>query len=427
MRGKRLTIYLGESDQWHHRPLYLAILEHLRTAGLAGATVTRGIAGFGAHSKIKTARLLELSVDLPIVITAVDRAERIERVLPEVAAMMAAGVMTVDDTEVHFYSAAFAGGLPAVSVGDVMTRDPEAVTPETPIADVVARLLARDFTALPVVDADGRVVGMIADSDLLEARLTEQRLGMSKVIGPALVAEQLARLKTAGATVRQAMTSPAVTVTATTPLADAARLMHARGLKRLPVVDAAGRLVGVLSRLDILGCVVAGGAHRTAPPSARLPQEHRTVAEIMDRDVPTVAATAPLGDVVERLLAAPTARVVVVDANGRPVGIVTDTDLLARVDPGERPGLLTLLRSRWSEAAAAEVRRHHGRRAADVMTAPVITVPTSASVLEALTLTVARHVKRLPVVDERGRVVGVVSRPALLAASLDLAPAGAIP
>jgi CBS domain-containing protein len=61
------------------------------------------------------------------------------------------------------------------------------------------------------------------------------------------------------------------------------------------------------------------------------------------------------------------------------------------------------------------------------MTAPVITVPTSASVLEALTLTVARHVKRLPVVDERGRVVGVVSRPALLAASLDLAPAGAIP
>src|SRR5579885_3682613 len=279
MRGKRLTIYLGESDQWHHRPLYLAILEHLRAAGLAGATVTRGIAGFGAHSKIKTARLLELSVDLPIVITA-------------------------DDTEVHFYSAAFAGGLPAVSVGDVMTRDPEAVTPETPIADVVARLLARDFTALPVVDADGRVVGMIADSDLLEARLTEQRLGMSKVIGPALVAEQLARLKTAGATVRQAMTSPAVTVTATTPLADAARLMHARGLKRLPVVDAAGRLVGVLSRLDILGCVVAG-AHRTVPPNARLPQEHRTVAEIMDRDVPTVAETAPLDDVIERLLASP--------------------------------------------------------------------------------------------------------------------------
>ncbi len=427
MRGKRLTIYLGESDQWHHRPLYLAILEHLRAAGLAGATVTRGIAGFGAHSKIKTARLLELSVDLPIVITAVDRAERIERVLPEVAAMMAAGVMTVDDTEVHFYSAAFAGGLPAVSVGDVMTRDPEAVTPETPIADVVARLLARDFTALPVVDADGRVVGMIADSDLLEARLTEQRLGMSKVIGPALLAEQLARLKTAGATVRQAMRSPAVTVTATTPLAEAARLMHARQLKRLPVVDAAGRLVGVLSRLDILGCVVAGGAHRTVPPNARLPQEHRTVAEIMDRDVPTVAETAPLDDVIERLLASPTARVVVVDAAGRPAGIVTDTDLLARVDPGERPGLLTLLRSRWSEAAAAQVRRHHGRRAADVMTAPVVTVPTSASVLEALTLTVARHVKRLPVVDERGRVVGVVSRPALLAASLDLAPAGAIP
>ncbi|HLK11627.1 MAG TPA: DUF190 domain-containing protein [Candidatus Binatia bacterium] len=422
MRGKRLTIYLGESDQWQHRPLYLAILEHLRAAGLAGATVTRGLAGFGAHSKIKTANLLELSVDLPVVITAVDRPERIERMLPEIAAMMAAGVVTVDDTEVHFYSAAFAGGLPAVAVGDVMNRCPEAVGPDTPIADVVGRLLARDFTALPVVDAAGRVVGMIADSDLLEARLTELRVGMSKVIGPALVAEQLARLKAVGATVRRAMTSPAVTVTASTPLADAAQLMHARRLKRLPVVDAEGRLVGVLGRLDILRCVAAGGAHRTAPPSMRLPQEHRTVAEIMDHDVPTVAETAALGDVVEKLLASPTARVVVVDAAGRPAGIVTDTDLVARVDPAERPGLLTLLRSRWSEAAAAEVRRHYGRRAADVMTSPVVTVPVGASVLEALTVTVARHVKRLPVVDDGGRVVGVVSRPALLAASLDLAP-----
>jgi len=68
MRGKRVTIFVGESDQWHHRPLYLAILEHLKAAGCSGATVTRGTAGFGAHSQIKTATILRLSVDLPVII-----------------------------------------------------------------------------------------------------------------------------------------------------------------------------------------------------------------------------------------------------------------------------------------------------------------------------------------------------------------------
>ena len=69
-QGKRVTIYFGETDQWHHRPVYTAILECLRREGCAGATVERGIAGFGANSRIKTASLLELSMDLPVIITS---------------------------------------------------------------------------------------------------------------------------------------------------------------------------------------------------------------------------------------------------------------------------------------------------------------------------------------------------------------------
>ncbi len=72
MRGKRMTIFVGESDQWRHRPLYLAILEHLKAAGCSGATVTRGVAGFGAQSQIHTATIIRLSEDFPVVITAVD-------------------------------------------------------------------------------------------------------------------------------------------------------------------------------------------------------------------------------------------------------------------------------------------------------------------------------------------------------------------
>jgi PII-like signaling protein len=81
-QGKRVTISIGETDQWHHQPLFMAILEFLRREGCAGATVERGIAGFGANSRIKTASLLDLSMDLPVVVTWVDRPDRVERLLP---------------------------------------------------------------------------------------------------------------------------------------------------------------------------------------------------------------------------------------------------------------------------------------------------------------------------------------------------------
>jgi CBS domain-containing protein len=421
MLGKRMTIFVGESDQWHHRPLYMAILEELKRAGCAGGTVTRGVAGFGAHSQIKTANILRLSIDLPVVITAIDAPEKIERVMPVISAMLSGGLVIVEDTEIYFHSAGFKGGLPDLQVGDLMSLEPEAVNPDTLIADVVERLVKRDYTALPVIDSDRRVVGMIGDSDMLSAGLTRLSVSLHKVIGPDLVREYLAKLKREGGRVRDAMTTPAVTVRRTTPLKEAAHLMHVHALKRLPVVDEAGLLVGVLGRLDVLQSIAAGYARRTTPHSVTLPQQHRTAAEIMDRDVPTVPDTAPLADVVGKLLASEVKRVVVLDEAGKLLGIITDTDIIARVDPEERPGLLTLLRSRWNEAAHRQVQRSYGQRAADVMTAPVVTVLENTSVIDALTMTVERHVKRLPVVDSGGHLVGIVSRPALLAASLDVA------
>jgi CBS domain-containing protein len=415
-----MTIFLGESDQWHHRPLYMAILEHLKTAGCAGSTVTRGIAGFGAHSQIKTANILSLSVDLPIVLTVIDTADTIDRVLPEVSAMLSGGLIVTEDTEIYFHSAAFRGGLPDLQVKDVMSPHPETVTPDTPIAEVVERLMVRDYMALPVVDAGGRVLGMVSDTDMLSAGVTSLSVSVHKAIGADAVRTALAKRKQEMGTVQAVMTAPAVTVSRTTALKDAAHLMHTRRLKRLPVVDEAGLLVGVLGRLDVLRSIASGYARRTAPHAGTLPQEHRTVAEIMDRQVPTVAEAAPLADVVGKLLESDAKRVLVRDAGGRLLGIITDTDLVARIDPDQRPGLLTLLRSRWNKAAQQQVQRAYGQRASDVMTTPVITVRDTTPVIEALTLTVDRHLKRLPVVDAQGNLVGIVSRPALLAASLDL-------
>ena len=103
--GKLLRIFIGESDTWHGRPLYEAIVHRVREAGLAGATVIRGLEGFGAHSRIHTSRILRLSEDLPLVIEIVDTPERINEILPLMDEMIREGMVTLERVEVVAYRA----------------------------------------------------------------------------------------------------------------------------------------------------------------------------------------------------------------------------------------------------------------------------------------------------------------------------------
>lgn len=103
-QGKMLRIYIGETDQWRGEPLYHAIVKKAHGLGLAGATVLRGIEGFGANSRIQTTRILRLSEDLPLVIEIVDREERIDLALRELDEMIQEGLMVlVHDVEVVKY------------------------------------------------------------------------------------------------------------------------------------------------------------------------------------------------------------------------------------------------------------------------------------------------------------------------------------
>jgi PII-like signaling protein len=103
--GLLARIYIGESDTWHGRPLYEAIVHMLRERGLAGATVLRGIEGFGAKQHLHTTRILSLSQDLPILIEIVDQEDRLRAVLPELNAMVADGLITLERVEVIAYRA----------------------------------------------------------------------------------------------------------------------------------------------------------------------------------------------------------------------------------------------------------------------------------------------------------------------------------
>jgi uncharacterized protein len=102
--AKLIEVYIGESDQWHGKPLFMAITERLKSEGFAGVTVLRGVMGYGANSRIHTSHLLRLSEDLPVLIKIVDDAHRAEAALALLDAMVTEGLITITDTHVVKYT-----------------------------------------------------------------------------------------------------------------------------------------------------------------------------------------------------------------------------------------------------------------------------------------------------------------------------------
>jgi len=101
--GSRLRIFIGESDRHAGMLLYESIVRTAREHGLAGATVLRGVEGFGARSRVRTAKILELSTDLPVIVEIVDTAQKIESFLPAIDDAIADGLATVERVQIKFY------------------------------------------------------------------------------------------------------------------------------------------------------------------------------------------------------------------------------------------------------------------------------------------------------------------------------------
>jgi PII-like signaling protein len=101
--GKLLRIFVGESDRWGYQPLYSAIVEAARKAGLSGATVFKGIEGYGGHSVVHAARVFDLSSDLPVLIEIVDSEQRVRAFLPQLDEMVSDGLVTLETVEIIAY------------------------------------------------------------------------------------------------------------------------------------------------------------------------------------------------------------------------------------------------------------------------------------------------------------------------------------
>ncbi len=416
-KAKRVRIYVNEDDKVGGKPLHLAILELLRKENAQGATVVRAVEGFGAGGRIHVSHLVDVAARLPVIVEWIDTPAQVERLAPRIRELVRHGLITVEDTDVLLYDPHPVRDLAATAtVDDVMSRDLVTVSPATPVRDVVELTVGKCYRAVPVVEG-GRPVGIITGSDLVQRGGLGVRVDLLQSLDKPELHALLERLASQNRTAADVMTPSPVAVAPSTSLPDAAVVMARRRLKRLPVVDAAGALVGMVSRLDLLRSAAGGFGAKEATARELGLSGDQPLSRVMRRDVPTVHPETALPEVFQAVVSTRLNRALVVDQDRRVVGLVTDAELLERVTPALRPGAIHSLMQRLpfahpkDDAAGAHAR---GRTAAELMTTSLATAREDALLSEGIAAMLRGNHKVLAVTDPSGRLVGIVDRADLL-------------
>jgi CBS-domain-containing membrane protein len=411
---QRVRIYLNERDTAEGQPLYEAAMERLRREGATGATATRGIAGFGPGHRLRTSGPNALTT-APVVIEWVDRAERVSRILPTLDDLLPEALITVEDLAVYRAALRSGGPFGYLTVGQVMEREFAAATRDMLVRGAAGLMLAHGQRLLPVLDERGALAGVFSDGDL--ARRTGLPLPLRMF--PALTEDERRILldRLPPRTLADALTPEPRTIYVESSIAQALSPLVEWGLEALPVIDRDGRVAGLFGIEQALQAARRRPAEGEAPAqggAVRDAEPPTPVGLVMQRAVPTIPATAPLGDTIAQLLAAPERFLVVVDA-GRPLGTLSDFALAQRLEEPFRSALLGALRG--PDGAPAQLPDADGAPTPGALadtTAP--TIAARAAQEDAIAAMLEGGFERMVVVDDDGKLAGLVARRGLVRA-----------
>jgi CBS domain-containing protein len=410
---KTIDIFTSEQARFRNQPVADAVIEYIRGLKIAArCMVTRGIGGCSESGEITTGRLEVLSFNLPIRITIVLPAAAAEQVLEGLDGLINDGIITLQDLTVVSHKAANTFFPRQLAVRDVMTAKPVSIGADSPLSEAARLLLSSIFTGLPVVDPSGKPLGVVTQGDLISKGGMPLRLGLLAASGQNDREAVMTALRQQQ--VQEIMTTPAVTIEEERPLTEAVDLMLSKSLKRLPVVAKGGRLVGMLSRLDIFRTVMRETPDWAAFRSQKIEVHNlRTVQDILRRDTSTVAAETTIDKVIQMIDGNDIQCVAVVDDEGKLIGMIADSDLLRFFKP-DPDGMRTLFARFIHPFSQDPVRRLADTTASQVMRTDVHKVPENMLIEEAICLMTIKRLKRLPVVDERDHFLGMISRDSLL-------------
>lgn len=425
---KIIEIFTSEEARWQGQPLYNAVVQFVHDLKIAArCLVTKGIEGCYESGEIATGRLEVLSYNMPVRITLVVPAGEAERVLSQAEEMVTDGIVAVQELKVFSHKTRGLLMPRYTRVRDIMTPAPQKVTPNTSLDEVARLLLTSTFTGLPVVDDQNRPLGVISQGDLIYKAGMPMRLGLLAESASEKVSTVLEALapKQAG----EVMTQPAVTIAQDKLATEAVNLMLTKKVKRLAVVDAEGRLVGILSRVDVFHTILRECPDWQAFQKQKITVANlRFVADIMRRDAATVLPDTPVEEVIRLIDSRDLQQVCVVNQEGYFLGLISDEDLLVAFSD-RHPGIWDYFVSKIPFTERG--RRHQqlqedlrAQTAGEVMNTNITTVQEDAPINEAIRLMLARELKCLPVVNSPGKFKGMIRRDALLRAGFASARQG---
>jgi CBS domain-containing protein len=288
-------------------------------------------------------------------------------------------------------------------------------------------LLNKSFRALPVVNEANKVVGIVTDGDIFTKGGAPFRLDHLQALAgdPVLLTQTLDTFRANAKTVAEIMSTPVVTLSRNESLVEAAKLMNTWHLKRLPVVDGEGKLVGLLSRFDLLQASlkqprITGDDNVSPVPQLKI-NAYTLVDEIITGDFPRILEDATLSEALSRLMAARQHRAVVVNQQGKAIGVITESDMISRVGQQTRTGILQGLRRKLGLSTEEFALNLTTNKVSNIVQGRLISIPAGARLSHAVELMAQEKVKILPVLDEAGRPLGVLTRRIILQALLHAA------
>ncbi|MEO7912509.1 MAG: DUF190 domain-containing protein [Roseiflexaceae bacterium] len=420
---QRVRMYLNERDLVAGQPLYLAALERLRREGATGATALRGVAGFGAGSRLRTTGIADFT-PAPIVIEWVDRAERVARVLPALDDLLPDALITIEDLRAYRAVLRSGGPFGDRTVGEMMLREVATATQTMSLRAAAELMLEHAQPLLPVVDDRGGLVGVLSDGDLVRragltlpprlfgALTSDERRAVLDLLAPGVVAATLT------ADPRSAYIESPVPL-AISPIIE-------WGFELLPVLDRDGRLAGLFGveqalRAGLRNADAAADSTGSADTdqngerAVRAAEPPIPASLVMQRAVPTIAADAPLTETLARLLATPDRFLVVLQA-GRPVGTLTDVYLARTLGEPLRSTWLAALRIPAVPLPAVLDAVNVELTAGEMSEPDAPSIDQETPMDVAIQRMLAGGFERLLVLDEQGQVAGLLARRSLLRA-----------
>jgi CBS domain-containing protein len=417
-----IEIFTDEEARYRGKSLYKAIVDLVRDLRIiARCVVSKGIEAYYENGELATQDILVISYNMPVKIEILLPTSELETVLHALEGMIDSGICAVRRLDIYNHKIRKRIIPKHIRVRDIMTVGPKTVSPSDPIERVIKQLLSSIFTGMPVVDNDQRPVGIITQSDLIYKAKLPIKLSILPEKDMAKLDEFL--LKLAPQKAEDFMTQPAITIAQDKMMMDAVAMMVENKVKRLPVVDGKGKIVGILSRMDIFHTMTREFPDWNAFKDRKIDLFYpQTVSEIMRQDTLTVSSDTSVEEVMNLININDLEAVAVITDSGQLRGLIFEHDLLFLFSYHEI-SIWDYLRDKLyikkSEPRFKEFLKNIRKKtAAEIMKTDLITILEEAGIDEAIALITKRKIKRLPVIDKNGMFKGLINRESLLRAAI---------